>query len=362
MSRDEALRPAVTGAEETPGLGGPALPPEEAEGTSLRAQVTELINDVLSDPDPDGEWVRSQLRKHLAANPDDPERAFLEHLVETRKQATRPHALPGSGEGSVPALPDEPAAHDAGRTKRIESVLGSRLLLTAFQPIHELPEGRVSGVEALTRFVSSDGASADTWFQEAEAVGLGTELEIAALQCAVSAAKMVPPHLFVAFNLTPATFTESRAQHLLHNSGLAMDKIIVELRGRAGNGQWNKVIESAKPLRQRGLRLAVDGSGAGFTPAERILSLRPDIIKLDRTFIDGIIQGDDPDEPAVIGLAHEVGAVLAAQGIETEAELAAVINAGLTAGQGYLLGRPSVHPLDWSSWVLPTTAGVPLER
>jgi EAL domain-containing protein (putative c-di-GMP-specific phosphodiesterase class I) len=336
------------------------LPPEAAEGTSLRAQVTELIHDVFSDPEPDGEWARSLLRKHLAANPDNPERAFLEHLAETRKQGSRPHSL--SGDSHSAGLPGGRAAHNARRTKRIESVLGSRLLLTAFQPIHELPEGRVSGVEALTRFVSSDGASADTWFQEAEAVGLGTELEIAALQCAASAARMVPPHLFVAFNLTPATFTETRAQDLLQNSELALDRIIIELRGRTGDRQWNKVIECAKPLRQRGLRLAVGGSGAGFTPAERILSLRPDIIKLDRTFIDGIIEGDDQDEPAVIGLAHEVGAVLAAQGIETEAELAAVIGAGLTAGQGYLLGRPSVHPLDWSSWVVHTTAELPGKR
>lgn len=56
----------------------------------------------------------------------------------------------------------------------------------------------------------------------------------------------------------------------------------------------------------------------------------------------------------MIVLAREVGAVLAAEGIETETELKAVIEAGMTAGQGYLLGRPSVHPLEWSSWVLQT--------
>ena len=53
MSRDESSLPAVTGAEESPGPGGPALPPQAANDTSLRAQVMELIDDVLSDPDPD---------------------------------------------------------------------------------------------------------------------------------------------------------------------------------------------------------------------------------------------------------------------------------------------------------------------
>lgn len=358
MSRDESSLPAVTGVDESPGPGGPALPPQAAKSTSLRAQVMELIDDVLSDPDLDGEWARSQLRKHLAADPDNPVRAFLEHLIGTRKQAAGQHPLPGRALGVPVGLLDENDALNAVMTKKIKSVLGSRLLLTAFQPIYELPAGRVVGVEALTRFVSSDEADTDTWFREAEAVGLGPELEIAALQCAVSAAQGVPSRLFVAFNLGPATFTVTGVQDLLQDSGLAMDRIVIELRGRADDEQWNRVIRSVKPLRQCGLRIAVDGSGAGFAPAERILTLRPDIIKLDRTFIDGILEGADQDEPAVIGLAREVGAVLAAEGIETETELAAVTDAGLTAGQGYLLGRPSVHPLDWSSWVIQTNEGI----
>ncbi|GAC1450663.1 MAG: hypothetical protein PVSMB10_04830 [Pseudarthrobacter sp.] len=225
-------------------------------------------------------------------------------------------------------------------------------MLTAFQPVRELPDGRITGFEALIRFVSSDGASADTWFREAEAVGLRPELEIAALQCAVSAARDIPPHLFVAFNLSPATFTDHQVQHLLQNCSMAMDRIIIELNGRSSDEQWAALTRTLAPLRERGLRVAVDGSGAGFTPAAPIQSLRPDIIKLDRTFIDGILDDHDEDEPAVIGLARDVGAVLSAEGIETGEELAAVVEAGMTAGQGYLLGRPSVHPLDWSAWLI----------
>ena len=361
MSRDEFSLPAVTGAEDTPGLGGPAFPPQAVGGSSLRSQVMELINDVLSDPAPETEWARRQLRTLLASYPDNPERAFLEHLMGTRKQGAG-QRLPVGGAGSASAeRPVEQGAQDSGMTKRIKSVLGSRLLLTAFQPVHRLPEGGVAGVEALTRFVSSDGADADTWFREAESVGLGVELEIAALQCAVSAAGEIPSYLFVAFNLTPTAVTESRTQDLLQNSGLAMDRIVVELRGQTDDTQWERVIRSLKPLRRIGLRVAVDGSGQSFTPVDRILALRPDIIKLDRTFIDGILEGPEPDEPVVIGLAREVGAVLAAEGIETETELAAVIDAGLTAGQGYLMGRPSVHPWDWSSWIIQPTVGVNVE-
>jgi EAL domain-containing protein (putative c-di-GMP-specific phosphodiesterase class I) len=318
--------------------------------------VLELIIDVLADPDPEGEWARSQLRAHLAAHPDEPEQALLEHLMATRKLAGPKDQPPGPAGPVVPEQSSDPAhqpvAQAGGIRKRIQTVLGNGLLLTALQPVHELPGGRITGFEALTRFVSSDGTDADTWFREAEAVGLGPELEIAALRCAVSAAQGIPPHLFVAFNLSPASFAEPRVQALLENCGLAMDKVIIELSGRAGDELWNALIQALVPFRQKGLRVAVDGSGKDFTPAERILSLRPDIIKLDRTFIEGILGAQD--EPAVIGLAKEVGAVLAAEGIETEPELAAVIELGMTAGQGFLLGRPSVDPLEWSTWAIQT--------
>jgi EAL domain-containing protein (putative c-di-GMP-specific phosphodiesterase class I) len=102
------------------------------------------------------------------------------------------------------------------------------------------------------------------------------------------------------------------------------------------------------------MRLAVDGSGGGFASTDRIRTMRPDVIKLDRSFIERITMSPGRADPAVTALALEIGAVLAAEGIETQAELAAVIEAGMTTGQGYLLGRPSVHPLDWSAWVIQT--------
>ncbi|WP_268892368.1 EAL domain-containing protein [Arthrobacter sp. 9AX] len=254
----------------------------------------ELINDVLNDPDPDRHWARLQLRSHLARHPDEPERAFLEHLVVTREPATRQHSFPAPGGSAIAESPEAPFLQrptGVGSRKEIESVLGNRMLLTAFQPVRELPDGRTRGFEALTRFVSRDGASADVWFREAAAIGLGPELEIAALQCALNAAREIPPHLFVAFNLSPATFTDNRVQDVLQGCGLGMDKIIIEFRGRASSEQWTSLIRALEPLRELGLRVAVDGSGPGFTPYEQILSLEPDIIKLDRASSTTLLLG-----------------------------------------------------------------------
>jgi EAL domain-containing protein (putative c-di-GMP-specific phosphodiesterase class I) len=350
--------PTRTDAELSPDPGGPAAPRRDV---TLREQVIDVINDVLDDTCPERGWAKNQLRELLAAHPDDPERVLLDHLIITRKlteavedeDLSAPgHFLSGSSALDEPRTLRVPFARRS--RKRIEAVLGNRMLLTAFQPIRELPGRHVTGFEALARFVSKDGSSADTWFREAAAIGLGTELEIAALQCALSAALEIPPHLFVAFNLSPATLTHTRVQELLENSPLAMERIIIELTGRVRR-YLNALIRELKPLRQRGMRLAVDGSGDGFASTEHIRTIRPDIIKLDRNFIERIITSPDRVDPAVVALALETGAVLAAEGIETQAELAAVIEAGMTRGQGYLLGRPSVHPLDWSAWIIRET-------
>lgn len=111
------------------------------------------------------------------------------------------------------------------------------MLLTAFQPIRELSAGNVAGFEALARFVSRDGASADTWLRETAAAGLGEDLEIAALHCARSAA-------------------------LLENGDVAMDRVVIELVGQAADGELDGLIRVLGPLRQLGLRVAVDDSGA----------------------------------------------------------------------------------------------------
>jgi EAL domain-containing protein (putative c-di-GMP-specific phosphodiesterase class I) len=106
------------------------------------------------------------------------------------------------------------------------------------------------------------------------------------------------------------------------------------------------------PLRTSGVRLAIDHAGSYFTSIRHIRQLRPDIIKLDRNLIAGI----DTDAlrsslgEAMIGFAEHIGATVIAQGIETPAELAAISGLGATAGQGYLLGRPTTRPEDWNAW------------
>ncbi|PRB38918.1 EAL domain-containing protein [Arthrobacter sp. MYb23] len=329
-----------------------------SEEMTMREQVLDIIESILADSDARSEGVRNNLRALLEARPDNPERVLLEHLLETRKTPGSPVKVPVQREAASLHLESSdiartvsvPVSHEVRES--IQSILADKLLLTAFQPVHALPGGEVVGVEALTRFVGEDGAGADVWFNEAAAAGLGTELEIAALHCALTAAHDVPERMSVALNLTPATSSDPRVRNLLAAAALAPDRIIVELTGSldAVGGQTGN--DGLGPLRALGLRVAISASGAALVSMERIEQLRPDIIKLDRHLIEGIEsnEGQKTRAKAIVELAREIGADIIAEGIETAAELDEVTALQVTAAQGYLLGRPSVHPLDWSTW------------
>lgn len=356
MAQEEGSFPPNGGADQPPATGADAAP--FTGDTTMRHQVMEIIAAILADSDPRSEGPRNQLRRLIEARPDDPEGVLLEHLLETRKSS--------AAEAESSAQQEPASVHlessDAARTvtvpvsravrEDIQAILADKLLLTAFQPVHSLPDGDVVGVEALTRFVGEDGAGADVWFREAAEAGLGTELEIAALHCALTAAKDVPHDMYVALNLTPGTSRDPRVRNLLAASSLAPERIIVELTGSLEATEGQSSDDGLEPLRALGLRVAVSASGAGFVSMDRITELRPDIIKLDRHLIQGI-EGSDGQRiraRAVVELAREVGAAVVAEGIETTEELEEVTALKVTAAQGYLLGRPSVHPLDWSAW------------
>ena len=238
---------------------------------------------------------------------------------------------------------------------RVESVLAGRILIAAFQPITSLDTGAVVGAEALTRFPNSPGTSPEVRFAEAAAVGLGVELEILALETALMAAENLPPHVYVALNVSPMACLDPRLRSTLEESCIPSRRIVLEVTERHPVDDYAALAAALAGLRRSGVRLAVDDAGAGFASMRHILQLKPELIKLDRHIIAGI--DTDPGHralgAAMVGFATEIGSVLVAEGIETEGELAAVTGLGIDAGQGYLLGRPSVRPEDWTQWSAP---------
>ncbi|WP_170133307.1 EAL domain-containing protein [Arthrobacter livingstonensis] len=336
-------------------------PADDGQGV-LRAQTQEIIDQVLAGSSPTAAGMRAQLREHVAAHPGRPETALRDHLAALRPElAAKIDQRVSNGQVSSNTQLSELSSQAAeqghasrqgvGRA-RLEAVLRDRMLVTAFQPIYDLLTGSVVGAEALTRFVSDGADPAVYWFAEAEDIGLRTDLEFAALESALTSARELPPELFVALKLSHTACLDNRLPALIGQTSLAPDRMVLELSGRIGADQAGPLEAVLEPLRGAGVRLSIDHSGSSLVSARHVSRLRPEMIKLDAGLTAGIDQDSLRQDLVVAELdfARRIGATLSAQHIETGAELATMAGLGITHGQGFHLGRPTVQPQEWASW------------
>jgi EAL domain-containing protein (putative c-di-GMP-specific phosphodiesterase class I) len=106
-----------------------------------------------------------------------------------------------------------------------------------------------------------------------------------------------------------------------------------------------------------GARIVVDDFGTGFSDLQRVLALKPDVVKLDMSLIRDIDASLEKQRYVqdIVRTCHQLGALVVAEGIETADELKAVHRAGADLGQGYFLGRP-VYPPTMAKWPRATSA------
>jgi EAL domain-containing protein (putative c-di-GMP-specific phosphodiesterase class I) len=205
------------------------------------------------------------------------------------------------------------------------------------QPIVELAGGRRVGAEALSRFPQEWGQPPDEVFADAELIGERVALELAALRRAADHLPAVSG--YVAMNISPDTlFSPAGATFL---AGLPLDRIVLELSEHDPVHDYDHLRAVLAPLRARGMRLAIDDVGAGYSSLRHIVATGPDVIKLDRSIISGVA-GDHVLAVvgrALVDLAGAIGATVVAEGIETVADAAVLAGLGVQLGQGWLFDR-----------------------
>ena len=214
-----------------------------------------------------------------------------------------------------------------------------------FQPMFDLLNGHVVGVEALARFTSEPPRPPNLWFEEANDVGYSLELEIAAAGAALDQLPQLPPDAFLAVNLSPAVAASPQLAGLLR--AVPPHRIVVELTEHTRIDDYRGLLRALAPLRRQGLRIAVDDAGAGYAGLRHVLRLEPDLIKLDLELIRDI--HTDPAKralaTALVAFAGDTSSILVAEGIETPDELATLRSLGVPYGQGYHLARPGPLPV-----------------
>jgi EAL domain-containing protein (putative c-di-GMP-specific phosphodiesterase class I) len=231
-------------------------------------------------------------------------------------------------------------AEDIEALERTREVLASGAFDIVYQPEVELSSCALVGAEALARFHALPYRPPTMWFDDARRVGLGNKLELAAVAKALEQSVLVPPSCFVAVNLGPEAIANPDSLGVLE--GIDPGRLVIELTEHVEVDDYPLLRRVLLTLRQRGVRLAVDDTGAGFSSFAHIVKLAPDIIKLDVDLVKGI--DVDPVRrslaTAVVAFATETGAKVTAEGIENGSELECLRSLGIHYGQGYFLGRP----------------------
>jgi EAL domain-containing protein (putative c-di-GMP-specific phosphodiesterase class I)/CheY-like chemotaxis protein len=227
---------------------------------------------------------------------------------------------------------------------QIRQVIDDSCLEFVFQPIADLASSRVVGVEALSRFPVAPMRPPARWFEEAWAVGLGVELELAALEGALEASSRLPSGIFLAVNLSPATLSSERLREIL--AVARRRRLVVEVTEHAPVDDYAALREALAFVRGVGGWVAVDDVGAGYSSLQHILEISPDAIKLDLGITRDvhIDAGRRSLASAFTRFAADMGVMIMAEGIETAEELAALRELGIEYGQGFFLAPP--RPLD----------------
>lgn len=243
-------------------------------------------------------------------------------------------------------LERDATAVEQARRAPIERAIDRGEVLVVFQPVVRLVDGTTVGYEALAR-LGENGDPPAPWFRLARELGLGTELE---LTCVAAIAELgLPPGdalLFV--NVSPATLLHPRMQELC--APLA-DRLVVELTEHIEVVDYTALRPSIERWSSRGVRLAVDDTGAGYASLRHVLELAPHFLKLDRTVVGGVDQHAARRAlvAALVTFADEVHTTVIAEGVERWSEAQALRDVGVHLAQGFAFGRPAVRwlPGEW---------------
>jgi len=230
-------------------------------------------------------------------------------------------------------------AHD--KAARIRTAIDDNQMSMAFQPIRHLQQHRVVGFECLARFSGTPHRTPDKWFAEAAEVGLGTRLEVAAIRLALSALPSFPTDVYLAVNVSPDTVLTEEFAAVMRDQ--PAERIVLEITEHAHVADYEVLLGALQPLLARGMRLAVDDMGAGYSSLQHIVRLRPNLIKLDMDLTRDI--DSDPARQALTAalttFARKTGSGVIAECVETAAQLETLQSIGVHKAQGYFLGRPT---------------------
>ncbi|MEZ0239243.1 MAG: putative bifunctional diguanylate cyclase/phosphodiesterase [Chloroflexota bacterium] len=232
----------------------------------------------------------------------------------------------------------------------ISAVIASNALTPVYQPIIDLVTGRILGYEGLVRAPrESTFPNTGALFDAAEVAGRVSDLDRAALDVVLGGASAIPDDMSISLNISPRTmesvdFNANALLGILRRHGMNPRRVILELTEREAVSDIDRLRDAARGVREFGVRVAADDVGAGNAGLRLLSQLPFDVIKIDLSLVQGARQDQTLSVlTSLVEMAARWGAMTIAEGVETPAQLRIIRKLGISAAQGYLLGRPGVE-------------------
>lgn len=236
-------------------------------------------------------------------------------------------------------------------SRTLDQIIEEQDITIVFQAIFDIRKQRIHGYEALTRGPrDSHLHSPLKLFAVAERLGRLSELELISRKKAISSfvGQELPGKLFL--NVSPQVLLErshpsGETLHYLESCGLASRKLVVEITEQQKVDDA-MLKQASNHYRRLGFDIAIDDLGAGHSGLRQWSELMPDIVKVDRYFVENCHM--DMVKKAflksIISLAKATNAMVIAEGIELEAEFKLLAQLGVSLCQGYYLEKPNSRP------------------
>ncbi len=231
--------------------------------------------------------------------------------------------------------------------KDLRAAIGTDALRPYYQPIVDMTTRRIVSFESLARWHNpvSGLILPDTFIPLAEELGILDVVSGQLFGDACRDAATWPEEISLTFNFSPSQFSDRSFADailmVLHETGLPPHRLEAEVTESALVEDLEATRHAIQTLRNAGVRIVIDDFGTGYSSLYHLYELRFDKLKIDKRFIAELVTTGESAVfiRAMVGLSKGLNLLITAEGVETEAQAAAVLQHGVDQGQGFLFGK-----------------------